>query len=230
DEVYSYGRRDSVQGGTFADLVALPAPIVSRKPAGLTWEQAAGLPLAGMAAQRTLDTFDLPAVAAAGGTLLIHNGSGGVGQAAIQIAAHAGKRLRILATASPSHHDRLRELGAEPVEYGDGLVERVRDLVPDGVDAVADFVGGVLQQTLAVLRSGGQHASLADNTVTEHGGRYVWVRPDSKELDRLSALVDAGQLTVAVARTWPLQKLANAFSESREGHTSGKLVLTPFTD
>lgn len=229
DEVYSYGRRDSVQGGTFAELVALPVAGVARKPTSLTWEQAAGLPLAGLSAQRTLDTLDLPAVAAAGGTLLIHNGSGGVGRAAIQLAAQAGTGLHIIATASAKHHDRLRELGAEPVEYGEGLVERVRALAPDGVGAVADFAGGVLHETLAVLRPGGRHASLADRSVTEHGGRYVWVRPDGRELDHLTALADAGKLTVDVARTYPMQDLAQAFTENREGHTGGKLVMTPFT-
>lgn len=231
DQVYSYGRRDSVQGGTFAELVALPAFMVAPKPASLSWEQAAGLPLTGLTALRTLEALAVDTSAQYGGTLLIHNGAGGVGRAAIQIAAQrgAGPGLRIIATASAKNHARLRELGAEPVAYGDGLVERVRALAPGGVDAVADFAGGVLEDTLALLRAGGRHASIADHTVTAHGGRYVWVRPDGQGLGRLGALADAGILTVDVAAAFPMQELAAAFTESMDGHAGGKIVLTPFS-
>ena len=223
DEVYSYGRRDTIQGGTFAELVALPAAIVAHKPASLSWEQAAALPLTGMTAQRTLDALCV----AAGQTLLIHNGSGGVGRTAIQLAAAGG--ARVIATASATNHSRLRELGAEPVEYGDGLEGRVRALAPGGVDAVADFVGGVLEDTLALLKDGGRHASIADWTVASHGGHYIWVRPDGGELERLSLLVEDGTLGVDVAQTFPMQEAADAFRASMSGHGTGKIVLTPFT-
>ncbi|WP_288026112.1 NADP-dependent oxidoreductase [Arthrobacter sp.] len=223
DEVYSYGRRDTLHGGTFAELVALPASAVSRKPVSLGWEEAAGLPLTGLTALRTLDALRLTG----GETLLIHNGSGGVGRTAIQLAVHAG--ARVIATASAKNHARLRELGAEPVEYGDGLAGRVRALAPDGVDAVADFAGGALETTLAVLKDGGRHASIADGSVSGHGGRYVWVRPDARELDRLSALVDAGTLTVDLSATYPMEEAAAAFAASMSGHGGGKIVLTEFS-
>lgn len=223
DEVYSYGRRDTVQGGTFAELVALPAAIVAHKPGSLSWEQAAALPLTGLTAQRTVDALG----PLDGRTLLIHNGSGSVGRTAIQLAAGAG--ARVIATGSAKNHARLRELGAEPVEYGAGLQDRVRALAPDGVDAVADFAGGVLEDTLALLKDGGRQASIADWTVADHGGRYIWVRPDASELERLSALVEAGTLNVDVAQTFPMQEAAQAFESSMSGHGSGKIVLTPFT-
>ncbi|MFC8303872.1 NADP-dependent oxidoreductase [Specibacter sp. NPDC057265] len=223
DEVYSYGRRDTVQGGTFAELVALPAAVVARKPARLSWAEAAALPLTGLTALRTLDVLNVPA----GRTLLIHNGSGSVGRTGIQLAVHAG--VRVLATASPANHDRLRELGAEPLNYGESLVERVRALAPDGVDAAADFIGGVLQDTLAVLKAGGRHASIADPGVLDHGGHYLWVRPGAAELERLSALVEAGSLSVDVAQTFPMQDAARAFEASMSGHGAGKIVLTGFT-
>lgn len=223
DEVYSYGRRDTVQGGTFAELVSLPAALVAHKPQSLSWEQAAALPLTGLTAQRTLDALDLKQ----GDTLLIHNGSGSVGRTGIQLAANMG--VRVIATASNKNHARLRELGAEAVTYGDGLVERVKDLAPDVVDAVADFIGGSLETTLAVLKDGGKHASIADWTVLGHHGTYIWVRPDARELDRLSALVDAGKLAVDVAVTYPMQEAARAFEASMSGHGNGKIVLTGFT-
>lgn len=223
DEVYSYGRRDTVQGGTFAELVALPVAIVAHKPVSLSWEQAAALPLTGLTAQRTLDTLGVRP----GETVLVHNGSGSVGRTAIQLAALEG--VRVIATASAKNHERLRQLGAEPVEYGAGLQDRVRELAPAGVDAVADFAGGVLEDTLALLKPGGRHASIADWTVLQHGGQYVWVRPDADELARLSILVEAGALLVDVGRTFPLEHAAEAFRESMSGHGSGKIVLTPFT-
>ncbi|PYI69679.1 alcohol dehydrogenase [Arthrobacter livingstonensis] len=223
DEVYSYGRRDTIHGGTFAEFVALPAGAVSRKPASLNWEQAAGLPLTGLTALRTLDGLQIRT----GDTLLVHNGSGGVGRTAIQLAVQAG--ARVIATASAKNHERLRELGAEPVEYGDGLVARVRTLAPDGVDAVADFAGGVLEETLAVLKPDGRHASIADGSVNENGGRYVWVRPDARGLDRLSALADAGTLTVDVSASYPMEQAGAAFEASMSGHGGGKIVLTQFS-
>jgi NADPH:quinone reductase-like Zn-dependent oxidoreductase len=223
DEVYAYGRRDTVSGGTYAELVALPVSMVTRKPESLSWEQAGGLPLTGMVAQRTLDAL----APATGETLLIHNGSGGVGRIGIQLAVERG--LRVIATASEKHHQRLRDLGAEPVVYGEGLVHRVRELAPQGADVVADFVGGVLEDTLAVLRNGGRHASIADPAAAQHGGRYIWVRPDGHELARLSELADAGKLTVDVDRTFPMGQAADAMRYNQEGHASGKIVLTPFT-
>nr|WP_306418755.1 NADP-dependent oxidoreductase [Arthrobacter psychrolactophilus] len=223
DEVYAYGRRDTVQGGTFAELVALPAALVAHKPATLSWEQAAALPLTGLTAQRTLDILGV----SAGHTLLIHNGSGSVGRSAIQLAVNAG--VRVIATGSVNNHPRLRELGAEAIEYGEGLVERVRALAPEGVDAVADFTGNVLDDTLALLKSGGRHASIADWGVTAHGGHYVWVRPSAEELERLSFLVEVGTLTVDVAQTFPMQDLAQAFEANMSGHGAGKIVMTEFT-
>ncbi len=223
DEVYSYGRRDTVHGGTFAELVALPAAIVARKPAPLSWEQAAALPLTALTAQRTLDFL----AAGTGQTMLIHNGSGGVGRTAIQLATNAG--ARVIATGSAANHHRLRELGAEPVAYGDGLVERVRALAPEGVDAVADFAGDVLEATLALLKEGGRHESIADWIVLEHGGQYIWVRPDAQELERLSRLVEDGTLSVDVGQTFPMQEAARAFEANMSAHGNGKIVLTPFS-
>ena len=224
DEVYSYGRRDTVRGGANAQFVALPVNIVARKPQSLSWTQAAGLPLVGLTALRTLDALHL----VRGETLLIHNGAGGVGRIGIQLAVQAG--VRVIATASERHHVRLRELGAETVGYGDGLTEKLTVMAPDGVDAVADFIGGVLEITLGALKTEGRHASIADWTVQQHNGRYIWVRPDARELDRLSAMVDAGTLTVDVGKIFPMEELAAAYEASMTGHADGKIVVTEFSD
>ncbi|MFJ5777002.1 NADP-dependent oxidoreductase [Streptomyces sp. NPDC093094] len=221
DEVMAYARKDAVHAGTFAQYVAVDAVAVARKPAGLDWAQAAGLPLAGLTALRTLDRLG----AGKGDTLLVHGASGGVGSLGVQLAVERG--ARVIGTASARNHGFLRELGAEPVAHGDGLAERVRELAPDGVSAVADFVGGQLEVTLAVLAPGGRHASVADPSVQEHGGSWIWVRPDGAKLAELAAAVDRGALTVEVAATFALDDTAAAFDASRTGRTRGKLVIVP---
>ncbi|MER6302021.1 NADP-dependent oxidoreductase [Kitasatospora sp. NPDC001539] len=221
DEVMAYARKDVVHGGTFAEYVAVAATSVARKPAGLDWAQAAGLPLAGLTALRCLDRLEVgPA-----DVLLVHGASGGVGSLAVQLGRDRG--ARVIGTASERNHAFVRELGGEPVTYGDGLAERVRELVPAGVSAVADFVGGQLETTLAVLAEGGRHVSITDPGVAQHGGHWIWVRPDGAKLAELAAAVDRGALTVEVARTFPLEQAGEAFDASRTGHTRGKIVLLP---
>lgn len=221
DEVMAYARKDFVQGGTFAEFVAVPATAVARKPKSLSWEQAAGLPLAGGTAQRALDTLgDL-----SGRTLLVHGAAGGVGSLAVQLGVERG--ARVIGTASEKNFEFLRDLGAVPVAYGDGVVDRVLEAAGGKVDAVADFVGEQLEITLAVLAKGGSHVSIADGSVPEHGGRYVWVRPDGAETARLAALADAGKLRVEVAGSYGLDEVAQAFAASASGHVRGKLVIVP---
>lgn len=221
DEVMAYARKDTVSAGTFAERVAVPVSAVARKPASLSWEQAGALPLAGGTALRAIDALgDL-----AGRTVLIHGGAGGVGSFAVQIAADRG--AKVIATASERNHDYVRSLGGEPVVYGDGLVERVREAAGGEVDAVADFVGGMLESTLDVLAEGGAHVSIADPTVTQHGGRHIWVRPDGTQTARLAALADEGRLKVEVAETFSLGRVADAFRANQGGHTRGKLVIVP---
>lgn len=219
DEVLAYARKDWVHGGTFAELVTVPVRAVAKKPAGLDWDTAGALPLAGQTAYRTLKRLEV----GPGDTVLVHAAAGGVGLLAVQVARELG--ATVIGTASEANHEHLRSLGATPVTYGQGLADRVREIAPEGVDAVADFVGGVLEDTLAVLREGGRHASVADPSVLEHGGTWVWVRPDGEELQWLADLADRGGLAVEVAGRYGLDEVADAFARSREGHVRGKLVI-----
>ncbi|MGJ0203056.1 NADP-dependent oxidoreductase [Leucobacter sp. gxy201] len=221
DEVLAYARKDVLQHGTFAERIAVSAHAVARKPASLSWEQAAGLPLAGGTALRAIDALG----DVTGRTVLVHAAAGGVGGFAAQIAVSRG--ARVIGTASERNHDYLQRLNIAPVAYGDGLAERVIALAGGPVDAVADFVGGQLETTLAVLRDGGPHVSVADPTVAAHGGRWIWVRPDGAETARLAALAESGQLWVEIAEVFPLERVADAFRASRTGHTRGKLIVVP---
>ncbi|MGP9538840.1 NADP-dependent oxidoreductase [Brachybacterium sp. AOP43-C2-M15] len=219
DRVASYGRKDVIHGGTFAEYVALPATSVAVIPDGVDVDAAAGLPLTGLTALRSLDTLELTGE----DTLLIHAASGGVGHLAAQLARERG--ATVIGTASARNHEKLRGLGIIPVAYGDGLVDRVREIAPDGVSTVADFVGGMREETLALLADGGRHISIADPSVEETGGRWIWVRPDGPRLRTLLEKVASGALHVEIDRTYPLAEAATAFATSREGSASGKLLI-----
>ena len=219
DEVVAYARKDVVHGGTFAELVTMSVRGVAPKSPSLGWDEAGGLPLAGLTALQTLDRL----VVSSSDTVLVHGGAGGVGALAVQIAKARG--ARVIATASHANHEFLSGLGATPVAYGDGVVDRVREIAPNGVDVVVDFVGGVRDVTMAVLTDGGRHASVADSTVLETGGSWFWVRPSAEGLVELGRIADAGQLHVPVAEVLPLEEVPAAFARSRDGHVRGKLVI-----
>lgn len=220
DEVMAYGRKDWVQQGSFAEKMTVPVRAVTRKPASLTWEQAAALPLAGLTAYQSLTRMGVTRDS----TVLVHAATGGVGSFAVQIARALG--ARVIGTASESSQERVRDLGGEGVVYGEGLADRVRELAPEGADVVVDYVGGVLDDTLAVLAEGGRHASIADPSVAEHGGTYLWVRPDADDLAALARLVDEGSLRVDIAETFPLERAADAFRASMDGHVAGKIAIS----
>ncbi|GAA2450719.1 NADP-dependent oxidoreductase [Streptomyces macrosporus] len=220
DEVIGYVRKDWAQNGTYAELVAAPVRTLARKPAALDWRQAAGLPLAGLTAYQSLRRLDV----GEGETVLVHAASGGVGSLATQIAVARG--ARVIGTASERNHDFLRELGAEPVTYGEGLADRVRALAPDGVDAAFDFVGGdAVDVSRQVLRDPARVLSIIDPGVTAKGGRYLFVRPDRDDLTALADLADAGKLTVGVDKAVPLAEAAEAWRLSRSGRARGKIVV-----
>lgn len=219
DRVAAYARMRELGAGTFAEYVTVPAEFVAPIPDGVSDDDAAALPLAGLAARRTLDALDLRA----GQTLLVHAASGGVGHLAVQEAIVDG--VRVIGTGGEGSQEYLRGLGAEPVVYGEGLVERVRALAPEGVDVVADFVGGVQEQSRALVSDPRRIASLADPEVVDHGGHYVWVRPDGPGLARLLGLVADGRLRVRVDRTVDLADVPEAFRASRDGDVAGKIVV-----
>ncbi|GAA0701073.1 NADP-dependent oxidoreductase [Kitasatospora atroaurantiaca] len=221
-EVIGYVREDMVSRGTFAEYVAAPVRTLARKPRNLTFEQAAGLPLAGLTAYQALTrALDVQP----GETVLVHAAAGGVGSLAVQIAVALG--ARVIGTAGEQNHDFLRSLGAEPVRYGEGLAARVRALAPEGVDAVLDLIGGeALQASPALLGPGGRLASAAEPTVLGLGGRFVFVRPDAADLAALTDLAEIGRLKVEVAATFPLRRAADAQRLNAEGHTRGKVVVT----
>src|ERR1700722_6427326 len=158
DEVIGYIRQEILHHGAYAELVSAPVETLARKPWSASWPEAAGLPLAGLTAYRAIvETLKVEP----GETVLIHGAAGGVGVVAAQLAL-AGD-ARVIGAASAGHHDFLRSLGVLPVAPSEGIVGSVRDLAPDGVDAVLDCVGqGVLPATAEAGSSRMRACSIAD--------------------------------------------------------------------
>ena len=227
DEVVAF----RISGGYASDVV-VSATAALPKPASLGWAEAAGLLLTGATAVHTLTATAV----AEGDTVLVHGGSGGVGQMAVQLAVIRG--ARVIATAGPRNHDLLRDLGAEPVSYGDGLLGRVRALAPDGVDAALDLVGTdeALDVSLALVADRSRIATIANfGQASQAGVKVLGGGPGADPGTELRAaargdlldLAGSGRLRVRVQQTFPLDRVADAHRLIGEGHTTGKLILLP---
>jgi NADPH:quinone reductase-like Zn-dependent oxidoreductase len=211
----------SAAGAAQAELAVLShyAPI----PPSLDFTGAAALPAAIETATRSLDQLGVRS----GCLLLINGASGSVGSAAVQLAVVRG--ARVIGTAGPANHDYLRSLGAAPVAYGDGLLERVRALAPDGVAAALDVAGSGVLPELIELAGGPEHVvTVADFS----GAREYGVRFSSGEAGRavhalaeIGELIEAGRFSLPVARTFPFAEIAQAHRVGEDGHVRGKLVL-----
>jgi NADPH:quinone reductase-like Zn-dependent oxidoreductase len=222
DEVIGYVRKDHVQYGTYAEYVSAPIRTLARRPASVSWAEGAALPLAGLTAYQSI----LAAGITAADTVLVLNASGGVGSFAVQIAGRI-KGARVIGTAGEGNAEYVRSLGGEHATYGEGLESRVRELAPDGVTAVLDFVGRpALEESFDLVGSAERVVSIVDyETVLRLGGRYVFVRPDPVQLDELSRWVDEGTLQVHVSETLPMTSAAEAHRRIEGHHTRGKIVL-----
>ncbi len=195
----------------------------SRKPAGMSFEEAAGLPVPVETAVRAFEVLGL----APGQTLLINAAAGGVGSAAVQFARARG--ITVIGTASRSNHDYLKSLGALPTSYGEGLPARVKELAPQGVDAALDVAGrGALPELIEITGSPARVVTIADRQAEQYGVRYTSGR--SGESRAWHALAEAAQLWEQGKFSMPVQTFSladgpQAHRISEEGHVRGKLVL-----
>jgi NADPH:quinone reductase-like Zn-dependent oxidoreductase len=220
DEVFGYVRRDDVQWGTTAEFVPAPQRCLAHKPASLSHAEAGALPLAGLTAYQALaEVLDVQE----GDRVLVHRASGGVGFNAVQIAVALG--AHVIGTASPKNHGFLTDAGAaEVLDYSAGPIS---EQLSEPVDAVLDLVGGdTLADAPKQVRDPARIASVIDPGVLDLGGRYVFVRPDSHDLEELGRMADAGQLRVPIAKAFPLEATADAHRLLAGGHVRGKVVVT----
>jgi NADPH:quinone reductase-like Zn-dependent oxidoreductase len=165
-----------------------------------------------------------------GEVVAVSGAAGGVGTLVVQLARHAG--ATVVGLASEDHHDWLRERGAIPVTYGDGVAERIREAAGGRVDAFIDLYGsGYVELALELGVAPDRIDTIAD---VEAPQRHPGVKTDGNmagasaaNLAELSALIAAGRLELPIARVYPLGEVREAFTELERRHTLGKIVLRP---
>lgn len=246
DEVYGY--KDGYVGktfrGTYAELAVVPEKSLAIKPKKLSHEEAASIPVAALTAwQAMLGQGKLKPDQ----RILIQGGAGGVGVMAIQIAKVFG--AHVTATASTRNQDLLSELGAdEAIDYTRQKIGSVRQKF----DLVLDCVGkNVWPESLRALKFRGRLVTLAPPIPDEPTGKFGFfstaaagvaggsvrallggkrlamarVKPRGGDLEKITALIEAGNIRPVVEKVFPLEQLADAHRLSETGHVRGKLVI-----
>lgn len=192
--------------------------VAHHTPDGVDDRTAATLAIAGSTASAALDLLEL----GPDDTVLIGGAGGGVGVFAVQLARITG--ARVIGTGSPSSADYLTGLGAEPVAYGDGLVDRVRGLAPDGITAALDLHGtDTVDAALALGLPKDRICTIAtalDGIPAANGANAA-----TDALDRLAELIAAGRLRVPIAATYPIDDIRSAVELQAGRHVRGKVVV-----
>ena len=216
DDVFGLGNH------TQAEYAVLNA--WTRKPASVDWAVAAAAGVVGEAAERTLRLLGV----SEGTTLFIDGGAGGVGSVATQFAKARG--ATVIASASEARQDYLREIGAIPVFYGEGMLERIRALPVDKIDAVLDTVGKTpIEDLISLAPEPSQVVSIANFAAAAAGARVTGGSGDSqptKALAEAAELLEQSKLVIKI-QTFPFERAAEAHQISQDGHARGKLVLIP---
>jgi NADPH2:quinone reductase len=231
-DVLGFSPGDEVFGGCpgmvggWAEYALVQASFAAHRPPSVSPRDAAVLPVAAGTAFDALTNLALPR----GATLLVNGAGGGVGVAIVQLGSAAG--LVVIGTASPAKHDLIASFGGIPVAYGDGVLQRIRDAAPSGVDAVFDLVGGDALRAVATLPvERARLMSVADkDLVKQLGGHEIDRDRSSAVLRTLAGLVEDGTLTPRVTDVFPLAEAAEALALVEGGHAAGKVVIDVSTD
>jgi NADPH:quinone reductase-like Zn-dependent oxidoreductase len=227
-----FARGDDVFGitasGGYAEFATAPAAVIAKKPTGVSHEEAAAIPVAGLTAWQAL--FDRGGLER-GQTALVAGAAGGVGHFAVQFARHSGARA--IGTGSSRNRDFVLGLGAE--EYVDYTQQDVAAAV-SGVDVAFDTVGGeTTAGLLPTVREGGVLVTIAgappEEAARERGVRaeLLVMSPSSDHLTRVAELIAGGDVRVEIAEVIPLADVQRAHELSESGHTRGKIVLAVVT-
>jgi len=221
DEVYS--RPDIAKNGSYAEYINVSADEVAIKPKSLSWQEAAGVPLAALTAWQSL--FD-HAKLTVGERVLIHAGSGAVGQFAIQLAKLHG--ATVYTTTSARNTELVLGLGADQaIDYTKEDFSELTDL-----DVVFDTVGGETQaKSWKTLKKGGRLVSITDNPDEAMAAKHdvtaglCFVQPNREQLEKLAEYADAGQLKVKIDSEFGLDQVAEAQERSETGRAQGKIII-----
>ncbi|HST32065.1 MAG TPA: NADP-dependent oxidoreductase [Solirubrobacteraceae bacterium] len=221
DDVFGFA-----PGGGYAEFAVAPTAAIAKKPAGLSHDQAAAIPVSGLTAWQAL--FDRGGLQS-GQTLLVAGAAGGVGHFAVQFGKHAG--ARVIGTGSARNREFVLSLGAD--EYVDYTSEDVAEVVGDA-DVVFDTVGGETTKTLVPsVRAGGMIVVIAgappEAEAAARGAHaeLLLMGMSAEQLAKIAELVAAGEVKVEIAGTFSLSQVAQAHELSEAGHTRGKLILEP---
>lgn len=226
DGVESFSIGNEVIGwsllSSYAEYVVVPTSQLVRKPKNMPWEEAGVLTASGQTAHTALQELGI----SKGDTVLIHAAAGGVGTFAVQLARAWG--ATVIGTASPRNHDYLRSLGAIPVSYGEGLVERVRELAPEGVDVALDAAGEeALRASVELVHDKKRIGTIVAFDLSEELGTIqIRSKRSVSRLSELTKMYEQGLLRVVISQTFPLHQAADAHRAVETGHVRGKIVLT----
>jgi NADPH:quinone reductase-like Zn-dependent oxidoreductase len=222
DEVY--GLSDPSRDGAYAKYTVVRESEIAFKPKSLHHVHAAAVPLAALTAWQAL--FDAAQLQPCE-RVLIHAASGGVGHFAVQLAKW--KDARVIATASKTNRNMLRDLGAD--EMIDYMAQRFEDAARN-VDIVLDLIGSEIQErSWNILKKGGRLVSLLQPPSAAKAkalgvrGAFVRTQPNGAQLAEIAAVIDSGNLKPVVSRVLPLSEVRRAHKLSQDGHTRGKMVL-----
>ncbi|MFG1708182.1 NADP-dependent oxidoreductase [Nonomuraea sp. M3C6] len=221
DEVLGY----SWQRSSHATHVSVPATQLIRKPPRLSWPVAGSLYIVGCTAHAAVHAVDPEK----GDTVAVSAAAGGVGTVVIQLLAV--RDVRVLGIASPANGSWLAAHGVTPVNYGEGLGERLTAAAPDGIDAFIDLFGPQYVELAAGLGIPPDHIETiaAFQKGSELGARTRGSRDASNRevLTEMAGLVADGTIEIPIAATYPLDRVADAFGRLEQRHTRGKIVLLP---
>jgi NADPH:quinone reductase-like Zn-dependent oxidoreductase len=216
DDVFGKGRNTQAEYAVLDSWAA--------KPSSVDWAVAAAAGVAGETGERALRLLGVQA----GDTLFVDGGAGGVGAVAVQMAFARG--VRVIASSSQANHGYLREIGATPVVYGEGVADRVRTAAGGQVDAVFDVVGRTpIEDLISLTREPSQVLSIANFAAGRAGARVTGGDADSRPmhaLPQVAELLAQNKLVIKV-QTFPFDRAAEAYRISQGGHLRGKLVLIP---
>jgi NADPH:quinone reductase-like Zn-dependent oxidoreductase len=222
DEVIGY----TDERASHAELVAVDAEHLTPRPGAVPWEVAGSLYVVGATAYAAVRAVGLRE----GDVVVVSGAAGGVGTLVVQLARDAG--ATVVGLASEDHHDWLREHGALPVTYGDGVAERIRAAAGGQVDALVDLFGsGYVELAIELGVAPERIDTIADPEAPQRhprvklDGNMAGASPET--LAELAALIAEGRLEVPIAGVYPLAEVREAYTELERRHTLGKIVLRP---
>jgi NADPH2:quinone reductase len=229
-DVVGFAPADEVLGWSWArssqaEEVVVPADQLITKPTDLSWAEAGSLYVVGVTAFAAVRAVDI----SEGDTVIVSAAAGGVGTITVQLLKVRG--ANVVGLASEDHHDWLREKGVTPVTYGEGVLQRILEATPDGIDAFIDLYGPEYVELAIQLDV---PPAKIETIIAYEKAQEVGAKSEGSSdatspeiLKEMAELVAAGKIEMPIAATYPLDEVREAFEQLEDRHTLGKIVLVP---